>query len=454
VNVVTRGMRNAFRNGIRTFSIVIILGLSVGLALAMVIARGGVQKKIDSVKSSIGNTVSVSPAGVQGFEGGGEPLTQAQIDKIKNLTHVASVAETLQDRLNSDDTTLESSIEAGSLGQRFRSNSGSSDNGPTMVINGSNADGSKFTPPITVGASTDLNSSEIAKDGSVDFTSGKAFDLDSTENVAIVGKAIAEKNGLKVGSTFTAYGTEIKVVGIYDTGNTFTNNSVVFPMKTLQTLSDQADQISSATLTVDSIENVNSVVKAVQNKLGDAADVTDNVSTAESALAPLENIKTISMYSLIGAVVAGAVIILLTMVMIVRERRREIGVLKAIGASNIKVMFQFMSEAVTFTALGALIGTAVGVIGGSPITKVLVNNSTSSASGGAGGGPVMMGRGAGEALRSVGLNGQGLRDVHAVVGWDTLAYGLGAALFIAVVGSAVAALLIAKVRPAEVMRAE
>ena len=140
--------------------------------------------------------------------------------------------------------------------------------------------------------------------------------------------------------------------------------------------------------------------------------------------------------------------------MIVRERRREIGVLKAIGASNVKVMFQFMSEAITFTALGALIGTVVGIIGGSPITKVLVNNSTSSASGGAGGGPVMMSRGAGEALRSVGLNGQGLRDVHAVVGWDTLAYGLGAALFIAIVGSAVAALLIAKVRPAEVMRAE
>ncbi|HSD55677.1 MAG TPA: ABC transporter permease, partial [Candidatus Saccharimonadales bacterium] len=263
-------MRNAFRNGIRTFSIVIILGLSVGLALAMVIARGGVQKKIDSVKSSIGNTVSVSPAGVQGFEGGGEPLTETQIDKIKNIAHVASVNETLQDRLDSDNTTLESAIDAGSLGQRFRGNNGSGDSGPTMVINGQRADGATFTPPITVGASTDLNSSEVAKDGSVNFTSGKAFDADSTENVAIVGKSIAEKNSLKVGSTFTAYGAEIKVVGIYDTGNTFTNNSVAFPMETLQKLSDQEDQISTATLTVDSIENVDSVVKAVQNKLGDA----------------------------------------------------------------------------------------------------------------------------------------------------------------------------------------
>jgi putative ABC transport system permease protein len=449
-------MRNAFRNSIRTFSIVIILGLSVGLALAMVIARGGVQKKIDSVKSSIGNTVSVSPAGVQGFEGGGEPLTKTQIDKIKDLTHVTSVNQTLQDRLNSDNTSLKSSIEAGSLGQRFRSNSGSGDSGPMMVINGENANGGTFTPPITVTAVTDLDASQAASNGSVTFTSGKAFASDSTENVAIVGKNIAEKNNLKVGSTFTAYDTEIQVVGIYDTGNTFTNNSVVFPLATLQKLSDQEDQISSATLTVDSIENVDSVVKAVQSKLGDAADVTDNASSAESALAPLENIKTISLYSLIGAVAAGAVIILLTMIMIVRERRREIGVLKAIGASNVKVMFQFMSEAVTFTAIGAALGMVLGIIGGSPITKVLVSNSTSSSAntmmGGPGEGPVM--RGAGNAIREIGLSGQSIRDVHAVVGWEVLVYGLVAALFIAIAGSAVAAFLIAKIRPAEVMRAE
>jgi putative ABC transport system permease protein len=64
-----------------------------------------------------------------------------------------------------------------------------------------------------------------------------------------------------------------------------------------------------------------------------------------------------------------------------------------------------------------------------------------------GGGPVKF-------ARDLGLNGQSLKDVHAVVGWDILVYGLGAALFIAIAGSAVAALLIAKVRPAEVMRAE
>ncbi len=67
MNVVSRGIRNAFRNAIRTVSIVIILGLSVGLSLTMLIAHQAVGDKITSVKASVGNTVSVSPAGVRGL---------------------------------------------------------------------------------------------------------------------------------------------------------------------------------------------------------------------------------------------------------------------------------------------------------------------------------------------------------------------------------------------------
>lgn len=460
MNVLTRGVRNAFRNSIRTFSITIILGLSVGLALAMVIARGAVQNKIDAVKSSIGNTVTISPAGVQGFEGGGEPLTTDQIDKIKNIDHISSITEMLQDRLTSDNSNLTSAIDAGSLGKRFNSNNGEKleiVGPPRGAVGGTtenNSDGTinkSFTPPITIiGTNDPSTATEIAQNGTIKVTSGKLFKANSSENVAVVGKSLAEKNNLKVGSTFTAYETTFKVVGIYDTGTTFSNNSVAVPLSVLQKLSDQAKQISTASVKIDNISNVTTVYDAIKKKLGSAADVTNNLSEAESTLAPLENIKTISMYSLIGSVVAGSVIILLTMIMIVRERRREIGVLKAIGASNVKVVGQFMAEAVTFTGLGAVIGIILGVVGGSPITKVLVNNASSAADTA---GPAVM-RGGPGVIKELGLNGQSLKDINAVVGWDIMLYGLGAAVLIAIAGSAVAALLIAKVRPAEVMRAE
>src|SRR5476651_2283958 len=115
MNATTRGVRNAFRNQIRTFSIVVILGLSMGLALAMLVAHQAVGQKINSVESSVGNTVSISPAGARGFEGGGNPLTETQLAAVQKLAHVTSVSESLGDRLTTSDTNLQSAISAGTL---------------------------------------------------------------------------------------------------------------------------------------------------------------------------------------------------------------------------------------------------------------------------------------------------------------------------------------------------
>lgn len=452
MNVATRGIRNAFRNTIRSLSIVTILGLSIGLSLAMLLARQAVGQKIESVKASVGNTVSISPAGVRGFEGGGEPLTETQLAKVAGLAHITAVTETLSDRLTTADTDLESAVDAGSLGQRFTSRNGQTFT-PPQGLSQQGAAGStgtvSFTPPVTVlGTTAPTNLSTTQGGGTFTLKSGKVFDSNSSANVAVVGSSLATKNKLAVGSTFTAYDTEITVVGIFDAGNDFSNNQVVMPLKTVQTLSDQAGDITSATLTVDSVGNVASVTSAVSKALGNAADVTNESDQVKESLEPLQNIQTISLYSLVGAVIAGAVIILMTMIMIVRERRREIGVIKAIGASNTKVVGQFTSEALTLTALGGIVGIMLGALAGNPITKMLINNSSSTASdtvGGPSGGFARV------TTRSI---GRSFDNISASVGWDIILYGLGAALLIALIGSAFAAFFIAKVRPAEVMRAE
>jgi putative ABC transport system permease protein len=457
MNVASRGIRNAFRNTIRSLSIVTILGLSIGLSLAMLLARQAVSQKIESVKASVGNTVSVSPAGVRGFEGGGEPLTETQLAKITSLSHVTGITKTLSDRLTTSDTDLESAVDAGSLGERFTSRNGQTFTPPAGGFSQQGAADSdssstgtvSFTPPVTVlgtTAPTDLSTTQGG--GTFSLKSGKVFVSDSSANVALIGSSLATKNSLKVGSTFTAYDTKITVVGIFDSGNDFSNNQVIMPLKTVQTLSDQAGDVTSATLTVDSVSNVASVTKAASTTLGSAADVTNESDQVKDSLEPLQNIQTLSLYSLIGAVVAGAVIILMTMIMIVRERRREIGVIKAIGASNVKVIGQFTSEALTLTALGGVVGIILGALAGNPITKMLVNNSSSTASNAA------SGPGGGFARATTRGIGRSFDNISASVGWDIILYGLGAALLIALIGSAFAAFFIAKVRPAEVMRAE
>lgn len=447
MNVFTRGIKNAFRNGIRTFSIVIILGLSIGLALSMMIARAAVEQKITSVKSSIGNTISVNPAGAQGFEGGGTALTLDQINNVKSLTNVTAVMATLSDRLTTSNTSLQSVVEAGALGQRFAGNNGSQ---PTPTAESGTAATRSFTPPVRITGVNDLSNASVYGGSTVTYTSGAAFDPTKDENVAVIGSGLATKNSLSVGSTFTAYNTAITVAGIYDTGTQFANNSVVMPLSALQRLSGQAGAITAATVTVNSVDNLDSTVTAIKDKLGTAADVTSNQAAAATAVAPLENVKTIAMYSLVAALVAGSVIILLTMVMIVRERRREIGVMKAIGSSNAKTMVQFMVESATLTVIGLVVGLGIAVAVSAPITNALVTTSESSATSSQQ--PGQGGRGFGRQLGAAA--GTSLRTVETSVGWQTLGQGVVAALAIAVVGSAVPAYFISRVRPSEVMRAE
>lgn len=458
MNIVSRGIQNAFRNGIRTFSIVVILGLIIGVVLSMLVARQAVNDKITSVKSSIGNTIAVSPAGAHGFEGGGNPLTIDQVNGLKGVANVTNVTATLGDRLTSDTTSLQSAIDAGSLGQRFSNNNGVQFQAPTERFGGSGDMGTRsFTPPVRITGINDLSSNSVYGGSSVKYVSGQAFDPTKDDNVAVIGASLASKNNLSVDSTFSAYNTDIKVVGIYDTGTQFANNGVIMPLSTLQRLSNQTNDVTAATVTVNSIDNLDTAATAIKNKLGSAADVTSSQQTAENAIAPLENVKTIALSSLVATLIAGALIVLLTMVMIVRERRREIGVMKAIGSSNGTIMGQFIVESIMLTVIGLVIGFGITLAAAAPITNALVDSNTTSSqqrpsAGGQGEGEVRRGGSRMNNLQTI--TGQSVRSVQASVGPDILAYGVGTAILIAIIGSAVPAYFISKVRPSEVMRAD
>ena len=286
--------------------------------------------------------------------------------------------------------------------------------------------------------------------GTIAYSSGAAFDASKDTTVAVLGSAIATKNNLTVGSTFTAYGGQtITVVGIYNTANTFGNNGVYVPLATLQRLSGQAGAVTNTTVTIDSSDNLTSATDSIKTQLGTAADVTNSADVAAATTQPLQSVASVALFSLLGALVAGAVIILLTMLMIVRERRREIGVMKAIGASNLKIMWQFIVESITLTTLALIVGVGIGIAAAAPLTTALVDNSATTSSNpqqapGPGGGF----RGFGRASQ------QTVGSIQTSVGTSTLLYGVGATLLIAILGSAVPAFMISKVKPADAMRSE
>jgi putative ABC transport system permease protein len=348
--------------------------------------------------SSIGNTVTISPSG---YPAGGQPaknLTTAELAPIARLRGVTSVDETLNAAVT---------------------------RAPAVYFSGS----TQPANPVNIGAST------------FKIMNGHAISGSSPADLAMVSAAMAGKDGLKVGSRFVAYGRTLTVAAIFDSDNQ--SDMVVTSLPVLERLTGETGQVSTAVVTVASLTDLAPVTAAIERLLGPVASVTSNLADASQAIGDLDSVTGIALYSLAGAVGAAVVILFLVMVMVVRERKREIGILKAIGASNRRIMAQFTTEAMTFTLLGLAVGLAAGIVAGSAVTSALVSRSGAAAAA-SGAGPF----GAPSPFLSH------VTDVSAQVGWGVIAEGLAAAVVVAVLASAATSWLIGRIRPAEVLRSE
>ena len=460
MNVISRGVKNALRSPLRSGAIVLMLAISIGLILSMLVARGSVNAKIDEVKSTAGTSITISPAGVMGFAGGGDALTSAQLAAITSTAHVTSTSATLSDQMSTSDTSLTASLELGSFGarqQRFES-SGSTTGGAT-----SSAESTAFssrpapTPRTTVTGTTNPNS--VSTNGSnLTLTSGEMINGSGSDLVALVGSDLATKNSLTVGSTFTAYTKTITVKGIFKTGNKFQDSGVIMPLATVQTLTDQVGSVSSVIAKVDSSDNVSSTVTTLKSSLGDKADIISQAEQAAASVSSLESIASLALAGVIGATIAGAVIVLLAMIMVVRERRREIGVIKAIGGSSAKVIGQFVIEALTLTIIGSIVGLSLGVAVSGPMTNSLVSSSQNSTTTTSTSSSTTRTRFAGGPTGIIGggfnqIN-KNLTQVTSSLTPTIFASAIGITLLIAIIGAAVPAWFISKISPAEVLRTE
>jgi putative ABC transport system permease protein len=448
MNVVTRGIKNALRSPLRAGAIVIILAISIGLILSMLVARSSVEAKINTIKSTAGTAVIITPAGVNGFTGGGDPLTADSVAKITVTAHVSSISSTLSDQMTTSDTNLTSSLALGAFGRRQARS-----DGETSTINATATNTTRPTPAprITVTGTTNPNSVST-NGGTLTIISGVTINGSSSDNVALVGTDLATKNNLITGSTFTAYGKIITVAGIYKTSNAFQDSGIVMPLATVQTLTSQVGDVTSISAIIDSSDNVGSVVNALKTTLGTTADITSQAEQAATSVSSLQSISNLALSGVIAATITAAVIVLLSMVMVVRERRREIGVIKAIGGTSFKVIVQFVSEALTLTILGAILGLTIGVVASGPLTSSLVSSqttgtSTTQAGGFAGGARAAFNRGVGQ----IGTN---LTQVTSSITPQVFASAVGITLLIAIIGSAVPAWFISRIRPGEVLRTE
>jgi len=290
--------------------------------------------------------------------------------------------------------------------------------------------------------------------GSASVSQGQGFSAQqSNANVALIGQQLATQNGLKVGSTFQLQGATIRVLGIYSSQTLFGDNGIYLPLATAQRLFQVPDQISLLTAQVDSADNVNGVATAIRSTLGtNTVDVTSSTDVFDRISGSLTSAQHSSRLALIAALVASVAVILFATALVTRQRVREIGILKAVGAAGWQVGLQFGVETLVVAVVAALVGALVTF----PTAQTVANDliSSAEAAGPTFGGPVG-GSGATRAGFRVGAAaGRALGAVHVAVTPTVFLYAAGLALGLALLASIVPAWRVSQVRPAEVLRYE
>ncbi|WP_457948945.1 ABC transporter permease [Pseudarthrobacter sp. alpha12b] len=478
MSVLARSVGNAFRNKVRTAAVVAVLAVAIGLALAMLVANQAVGAKVQELNASVGTVLTVNPAGGQGFEGGGEPLTADQATTAAGVPNVSAVVGTSTLRLRNAaaaaaqasqtgqtgqtgpggqtgqagpggqaaatlTTSLTAAVDAGTLGNRNQQANGTTGNTGST---GTTQQPVRSLPVTATGIGAEVDTTGKA----LNITRGSGLgDYSAASSGALLGTTLAEKNNLTVGSTFTINDQTYTVTGLFDAGTAFGNNAVYVTLPTAQALAGTPGELSSMIVTVNSMDNVASAKTALQAALGtDKADVTQG-QNLQTAVSSLDSVKNISFIAFIAALGTAGLIILLIMVMLVRERRREIGVLKAIGAPNRTIGLQFVLEALVLAALGSAAGAAIASFASGGIASALISSNATTTTTAARGRGFPGGQGG-----PFGGASQLLNSVTASASPGVIAGGIAAVFGVAIIGALVPALLTARIRPIEVLRGE
>jgi ABC-type antimicrobial peptide transport system permease subunit len=180
-----------------------------------------------------------------------------------------------------------------------------------------------------------------------------------------------------------------------------------------------------------------------------------NVLT-QAAQNNLNQIQGTGLIEISIAVIADTAIILFIMLYSVRERTKEIGTLKAMGASNAKILGQFMLEGVLLSVIAAVIAIAVGVFVLPTLASVLLPMpvQTGVGIGWDPNGTVVLQPGMVSFGKTPVIPGHETNFIAASVTPEIMLLGLGAAILLGALGSLYPALKAARTRPAEAMRYE
>jgi putative ABC transport system permease protein len=341
----------------RLRSLLTILGVIVGVAavIAVVTLTQGTSAVLNARVASLGtNILTITPGstttgGVRGGAGTRQSLTQADADSLATLPHISNVSPVL---------SASAQVIAGSQNWNTR----------------------------VQGVYPDFQAI-----GSWQMAEGAWFsaaDELAGQPVAVIGQTVAQNlftpSGTDpLGQSVTINGQTYQVVGVLASKGTagFANqDDVVFvPFTAAQERLTNSQYVGQIEAQVDATNNVALAQQEITTQLEQRHNIPAGGTDDFTVRSPTQFVQTAQQSAqtlavlLIGiaaiSLIVGGIGIMNIMLVSVTERTREIGIRMAVGARRSDIRNQFLIEALTLSAVGGLLGIAIGLIGGLMLTR-------------------------------------------------------------------------------------
>ncbi|MCF7559243.1 ABC transporter permease [Sabulilitoribacter multivorans] len=203
-------------------------------------------------------------------------------------------------------------------------------------------------------------------------------DLDNNAKVVVIGRTVEEDLFFKetaIGKYINLSGIQYKIVGVFTDDEGDSEESVIYmPITTTQFVYGNNDFVDLMHLTYNpemSSDEAMAFGNSIKNSLKDKFDVARSDQRAIRMWNMAEGTKQVDIMTTsltfiiliigFGTLIAGIVGISNIMIFIVKERTKEIGIRKALGASPRSIVSIILIESIIITAIAGYIGLLIGV---------------------------------------------------------------------------------------------
>ncbi|MBT8179089.1 MAG: FtsX-like permease family protein [Eudoraea sp.] len=199
----------------------------------------------------------------------------------------------------------------------------------------------------------------------------------TTSKVAVIGnkirKDVFQNVETPIGELITISGIPFKIIGVYSENEDREEERIYIPITTAQKIFNGGDRLNNMSFTLPPVENFNEAVAqsiAFKEDLREYLQKTHTVAPDDTSAirvwSALEEAKRY--FSLIGnikfffwfvgicTIIAGIVGVSNIMLIVVKERTREIGIRKALGAKPLSIIGMILHEAIFVTTISGFAG--------------------------------------------------------------------------------------------------